>query len=211
MRKLTGDELKSCLVLMVVIAVLEGCSAFAPGYMAEGPKIGAAPRPPRGSNISSLPALGDRLVSALIEGMHMDFSGKGMVVTTFVDINDLSKSSRFGRAMQEAVINSLIRHGIPVKDVRRGSAIKLAPGKGELILTRDQDDLEQKIYAELVLAGTYAETPATVMVSARIMDYRTRLSLASTVLELVKTPSITALLKDSSAITPSVVDTLLEE
>ena len=116
------------------------------------------------------------------------------IVTTFVDIDNLEESSRFGRVLAESVGSELFRLGADVKDVRPSKALYFQPGTGELILSRKAKRLAASVSARAVLVGTYTKAADSVIVTARLIDLYNGKVLSVAGEEIAKTKSVKALL-----------------
>lgn len=95
-----------------------------------------------------------------------------IVVASFVDVSDLTKSSAFGRIMAEQVGSRLAQKGYKVIEVKlRQNSIFVDPeNKGEFLLSRNIKDISVTHNASLVVVGTYAKGYDNVYVSARMVN-----------------------------------------
>ncbi len=92
-----------------------------------------------------------------------------MLPTTFVNLDDLNRSSTFGRLCSEQLSAELLQLGANVVELRRTKEITITPQAGELGLSRMIEELSQGHQANVVLVGTYAVTPGQVVLSARLV------------------------------------------
>ncbi len=115
-------------------------------------------------------------------------------VTTFVDIDNLQHSTRFGRVLAESVGSELFRQGADLKDVRPAKALYLQPGTGELILSRVAQRLASSIGARAVVTGTYSDGSRSVVVNVRLIDLYNGKILSVAGEEIAKTEAVRALL-----------------
>lgn len=113
-----------------------------------------------------------------------------MVVTTFVDLNNLDKTSILGRVMAEKLLDEMNRRGFEVVEVRRSQDLFIKKSVGELILTRDTAELFSNTEARAVLAGTYVATVKALIVNARLIDVATPKILSSVSYEVAMTEEI---------------------
>ncbi len=116
------------------------------------------------------------------------------IITTFVDIDNLKHSTRFGRVLAESVGSELFRQGAELKDVRPAQALYLQPGTGELILSRDARKLASSIGARAVIAGTYSDGNRSVVVNVRMIDLYNGKILSVAGEEIAKTKTVKTLL-----------------
>ncbi|VAX18253.1 hypothetical protein MNBD_NITROSPINAE04-559 [hydrothermal vent metagenome] len=124
--------------------------------------------------------------------------GQPMVVTTFVDLNNLSKSSVFGRVMAEQLLNKLHEAGFTVSELRKGKDIFMRQELGEMILSRDAHEVLNKSTADAVLAGTYVATSDSVIINARLLAVNSPLVLSSCSYRLKMTKELEKLLTGES-------------
>ena len=93
-----------------------------------------------------------------------------ILVTTPVDNNDLSETSRFGRILQEHITSRFVQLGYTVKEIKLTSMLQINPKSGETILSRDLSLLTGAQQAQAVFAGTISHTDNTMYISARIIN-----------------------------------------
>ncbi|MBI4667134.1 MAG: hypothetical protein HY751_12085 [Nitrospinae bacterium] len=102
-----------------------------------------------------------------------------IIVTTFVDLNNLNKTSVFGRVIAERLLNELHLAGFTVSEIRKGRDIFFREEMGEMILSRDAREVLGKTQARAVLAGTYVATAESLIINARLIDINSPLVLSS--------------------------------
>ncbi|HEB71968.1 MAG TPA: hypothetical protein ENI77_05050 [Nitrospirae bacterium] len=110
---------------------------------------------------------------------HPEVVNQPVVVTTFVDLNNLNKSSIFGRVLAEEVLNELHQAGFTVSEIRKGKDIFIRQELGELILSRNAREVLGKSSARAILAGTYVATEKSIIINARLIDVDSPLILSS--------------------------------
>lgn len=93
-----------------------------------------------------------------------------MIAATFVDIDDLSASSTFGRISSEIMASALAQHGMKVREVKMRDSMFIEETVGELILSRRVQRLSAQHGARSILMGTYAQGQDYLYVSARVVD-----------------------------------------
>jgi TolB-like protein len=119
----------------------------------------------------------DRLISNLKQPIN---SGDSIIVATFVDIDDLNRSSTFGRIIAEQIASRLSQKGYKVKEVKfRQDTIFMQEGEGEFLLSRDLRTISEKHNASAVVVGTYGEVYKEMYVSARIINPSNSLLISS--------------------------------
>ena len=200
-------------VLMICPFFMASCSLLEHPYGVETVQVRPKTRLlPHGRPVTNLPAIGEELVERLISTGKADSIGlkdRTLVVTTFVDLDNLEHTTPLGRTLQEVVMNALIRRGYGVKEIRGANALNVSQGSGELILSRSPGELPSTVVSQLVITGTISETPATVIVNMRLFDFSTRISLAAVSVELIKSPIIMDLLKQEKLVDPLVFDRMV--
>jgi len=94
-----------------------------------------------------------------------------VILTSFVDLNQLNKTTTFGRLLGESMYNELHIRKFNVTDFRGQDAISVN-ADGEFHITRDVTKLKDHIgNIEYIVVGTYVKFEAgTVLINARIID-----------------------------------------
>ncbi|MBF0553571.1 MAG: hypothetical protein HQK96_03330 [Nitrospirae bacterium] len=105
-----------------------------------------------------------------------------IIVTTFVDINNLNQTSMFGRLIAEEILSQLRTKDYRVTDVREMKSIVMSNKVGELYLSRsglpeqgNKIDVTPKSFNfdytnSLIVAGTYQVEPCEVFVNVRLIS-----------------------------------------
>lgn len=92
------------------------------------------------------------------------------IVTTFVDLHTLSKTSPFGRVISESLIDELHSRHFKIVDFRMQEMLTVN-ANGEFSLTRDTTKLKDEIQESLIVVGTYSIIDDhTVVLNGRIMN-----------------------------------------
>lgn len=110
----------------------------------------------------------DRLARALL---NQQFSRKTPIMAaSFVNIDDLTTSSTFGRIASEQVASRLAQHGFRIIEIKlRQESVFIKKGEGEFMLSRELKDLGSSREIRAALVGTYAVSEHFIFVSARIV------------------------------------------
>jgi TolB-like protein len=91
-----------------------------------------------------------------------------IIVTSFVNIDNVQQSSRFGRILGEQVGSRLAQHGFKVIELKmRTSSIFVESQNGEFMLSRELKDISLEHDAQAVVVGTYAAGTDTVYVTTK--------------------------------------------
>lgn len=96
----------------------------------------------------------------------------GLVVCTFVDINNLYRTSSFGRYVAGQLMNELQRYSFPIIDMRKNRNVMMQEKRGEFGLSRNPAELPSSHEAGAMLTGTYLVGEREIIVNAGIVDNR---------------------------------------
>lgn len=130
----------------------------------------------------------------LIEKIPVDIERPAvLVVTTFVQLDDFTQTSRFGQLMAEQLLSRLAGRGFLLRETRMKDIFYQSPD-GEFVLSREFSKVAQELDARLVLLGTYIEARDHVLVNTRLVDFRKKAVVASYDCQLLITPDIEELL-----------------
>jgi TolB-like protein len=110
----------------------------------------------------------DRLARALL---NRQFSpDTPIMAASFVNIDDLTTSSTFGRIVSEQVASRLAQRGFRIIEIKlRQESVFIKKGQGEFMLSRELKDLGSSREIRAALVGTYAISEHFIFVSARIV------------------------------------------
>jgi TolB-like protein len=109
--------------------------------------------------------LADRSMPPLIPN-HPDMP---ILVTTFVDNNDLTKTSRFGRLLQEHIASRIVQLGYSVREIKLTQTVSIEAKSGETVLSRDLSKISGELQAQAILAGTLSRSDRMLYISARLI------------------------------------------
>jgi len=150
------------LTFAAVAVLLAGCSQNAPSVRVE-PTYDAAGKAPLVQ--SSRDAIG-RLTSSL----DTTITGPGPVlVATLVNVNDLTRSAPIGRTLSEQYATAMASIGYNVKEVKLRGAMFIEEGTGELLLSREIQDIAREHNAALVLVGTFSPAAEFTYISLKLV------------------------------------------
>ncbi|PKN15639.1 MAG: hypothetical protein CVU67_00250 [Deltaproteobacteria bacterium HGW-Deltaproteobacteria-24] len=94
---------------------------------------------------------------------------KPVLITTFVRLDNLKKTSEFGRVLSESLINELSNRGFNVIEFRGQVGVSINE-QGEYFITRDTNKLKDTIENTYVVVGTYSRQYKNIMLNARVID-----------------------------------------
>ncbi|MEA1919282.1 MAG: FlgO family outer membrane protein [Campylobacterota bacterium] len=134
-------------------------------------------------NVSTDAGMINQLVSALANQLtkNKDFGDirkSTIAITSFVSLDDLQKTSKFGNIVSENLIHDMQVRGYKVIDYKTMANLKI-DANGDFIFSRNIDDLKKKLNIDYVLTGTYSEYSKGTVLNARVIDLNTQVVLSS--------------------------------
>ncbi len=105
--------------------------------------------------------------------------GYTLTVSTFVNLDNLYKTSSLGRYIGEQLIGELQRAGLDVLDIRKSPSIMIEEDFGEYGLSRDMKELKLAHPSQAMVVGTYSVTVDQLLINARILRNADALVLSS--------------------------------
>ena len=110
--------------------------------------------------------LADQLLASLPNDALIGFVA---LPTSFVNQNDFTSSSPFGRYLAEGLIYEFNQRGFPVREYRTDGGITMREGTGEMALARKGKIATAKGKGNALLIGTYHQDPDAIFVNARLV------------------------------------------
>lgn len=112
------------------------------------------------------------------------YENKPILVASFVDIDDVQRSSTFGRMIAEQVGSRLAQKGYRVIEVKLRTDSIFTKGnayssEGEYLLSRELQDISRSYDAFALVAGTYGAGKETVYVTTKLIRADTSVILSS--------------------------------
>lgn len=120
-----------------------------------------------------------------------------LAVSTFVNLNNLYRTSALGRCLSEQLMGELQIAGVDVIELRQTPSIMVSQG-GEYALSRDMDELAFTHAAQATLVGTYTVAAEQLLINTRLLRNRDNKVLASASLALPLDPLLKGLLADEA-------------
>ncbi|MBF0516132.1 MAG: hypothetical protein HQK97_03290 [Nitrospirae bacterium] len=211
----TGSALKARALKAVASAaallMLCGCAAYKPTERAlTGPPSGPYP----GYSGTMYNVYNDLDAAARDMANGLSFSARvetetvyspqisPILITTFVDINDVRQTSALGRAFSELLMTYLQLNYFDVKEIRMGNVIDMDKKNGEFVLTRDIKDLAARENAMSVLVGTYTVTGQSVIFNGRIINLKDSMLYSAWSTRMVQTKELRKLLNQNRGLLP---------
>ena len=137
------------------------------------------------------------LADQLVRNIDNRFRYEPVVVTTFVNLDNMKETSSLGRLIAENLIHELQVRGWKVFDIRLARDIVVKP-QGEFSITRDIKNIRNNYRVNSVITGTYAITSNSVIVNARIIDVKSGV-VVSTGQIVLPIEDVSSLLSDRSS------------
>ena len=93
-----------------------------------------------------------------------------VLVATAVDLDDLQRTSRFGRMTSQFFASRLAHHGYSVVHMTLRKSSVVIRGDGEFLLSRDMKDLTDDYDAGAVLVTTYTAVVDRVYITVKLVN-----------------------------------------
>ena len=130
-----------------------------------------------GNLINSSYKIADKLEEHLRNPIPSD---KPLIISSFVNINNLEDTSTFGRIVAEQIGSRFAQKGYTIIEMKlRNKSIFVDKGNGEFMLSRDLRNISIKHEAFAVIVGTYAIGHNRFYISARIVNPMNNIILSS--------------------------------
>lgn len=152
----------SCLVLLSLLCFLGGCAQL--NCTSVEKFLGGK---------TNLVTFSYKIADQAIDSSHPPLAPRNpnmpVLITTFVDNNDLTRTSKLGRLLQDHIKSRFVQRGYTIQEYKLGNTLFIEPKSGETILTRDLSKLEGAQNAQAILVGTYSRTNRTLYISTRLV------------------------------------------
>ncbi len=122
----------------------------------------------------------------------------GLLVTSFVELDDLYRTSSFGRYLAEQLMIEFQQRHYTVVDIRKSRNIMIQKRKGEFGISRDPSEIQGQVSADGMLSGTYLVRDNHILINARILDNKTGKILAGATKRISLNPGIQKMLEGRS-------------
>jgi TolB-like protein len=120
---------------------------------------------------TNLVQLGYNITDTLISNLKAPLDGeKPVLVACFVDVNNVERSSSFGRMLAEHMSSRFAQRGYTVVEMKLRDSVYIREQRGEFLLSRKIRSISQSHNAQAVVVGTYLVSPRALYVSARIVE-----------------------------------------
>jgi len=112
----------------------------------------------------------DGMVDSIKAGGHAFPAQAVLMVATLVNIDTLTESSRLGRTISEHVQARLTQRGYSVIELKLRGQLFIKKDQGELLLSREVEELRRSHQAEAVVVGTYSVAKDFAYVNLKMID-----------------------------------------
>jgi TolB-like protein len=100
------------------------------------------------------------------------------IVTSFVSLDDLQKTSKLGRLISESLMHELQVRKWSVVEVKMAQSMAIN-NQGEFFLSRDIDKIKKNFRARSIVTGTYTISDDTVIINAKVLNIDSGVILSS--------------------------------
>lgn len=119
-----------------------------------------------------------------------------LIIATVVNIDNLEQSSTLGRLVSEQVAARFTQAGYRLVEMKFRNNVYVKRSQGELMLTREINELAQSHDAQAVIVGTYGQSDDSVFINLKIIQPASNIVLAVQDYALPLDSSIKALLRN---------------
>ncbi len=91
------------------------------------------------------------------------------IVSSFVSLDNLKESSKFGRLVAESLIHELQVRNWTVVEIKMAKTMAIN-SQGEFSLSRKVDEIRKKYRARSIVTGTYTVSDDTVIVNGKVLN-----------------------------------------
>jgi len=162
--------MKQTFTSFLIVIFIAGCSAFSKDY----------------NLISTSYKATDKLLKGVRDIHHLEprhdgvYTKQPMLVTSFVNIDNVQQSSTLGRVIGEQIGSRLAQHGYKVIEMKmRTSNVFVQELTGELLLSRELREISLQHDAYAVVVGTYGAGKESVYVTAKLVRAKDSVILSS--------------------------------
>ncbi len=93
-----------------------------------------------------------------------------VLITTFVNNEDLKETSKFSRILQENIASRFVQHGYTVREIKLEEKLHIKPHSGETILSRESSQIKPQQNAQAIVTGTFTLSERNIYISARLVN-----------------------------------------
>lgn len=119
-----------------------------------------------------------RAAEALLSQLQGRSTGNTFLIATLVNIDALERSSTLGRLVSEQVAARFTQAGYHMVEMKFSNSIYISRSQGELMLTREIQELASEHSAGAVIVGTYGESRDFVYINLKVIEPGTNFVIA---------------------------------
>jgi TolB-like protein len=193
-----GKDIIALVCIVGVALVLSGCETTSPKGMHVHPKVGLNTLTKlfeQKVTDDDLVGSSHRAADSMIKkaGARLD-TQRSIAAASFVNIDDLSESSSFGRIVSQQLASRLSSHGFQIIEMLLRKSVYIQQQAGEFLLSRELKNISKEHNVQAAIVGTYAVGKNSVYVTAKIVDSASSIVIASHDYELALGPNTRSLL-----------------
>ena len=114
--------------------------------------------------------IADELLVSAMPPLMPRHPEEAILTSTFVNIDDFENTSTFSRLLQSHVGARFVQQGYTVKEVSLRNTMKIRPGDGEKILSRDLSLITPDQAVQAVMLGTYSLNNRVLYITAKLVN-----------------------------------------
>lgn len=103
---------------------------------------------------------------------------QSLIIATVVNIDNLDQSSTLGRLISEQVSARFTQAGYRMIEMKFRNNVYVKRSQGELMLTREINDLALSHDAQAVIVGTYGQSSDSVFINLKVIQPASNIVLA---------------------------------
>lgn len=111
-------------------------------------------------------------------GSELD-PGRPIIAASFTDIDNLDRSSSFGRIASQQVASQFSTQGYTIIEMLLRNNVYIKKREGEFLLSRVLKDISSEHNAQAVIVGTYAVGATQIFVTSKIIRTEDSMVMAS--------------------------------
>jgi TolB-like protein len=144
---------------------------------------------------TNLVQLGYNIADTLISNLRVPLDAERTVLAAcFVDVNNVQRSSSFGRMLAEHIVSRLSQRGYTVVEMKLREDVYIKEQAGEFLLSRKIREVSKSHNAQAVVVGTYLSAPDALYVAAKIVQGKDARIISSCDFKLPQSESLKSIL-----------------
>ena len=178
-----GKDIIALVCVAGVALVLSGCETTSPKGMHVHPKVGLNTLTKlleKKVTDDDLVGSSHRAADSLIKkaGVRLD-TQRSIAAASFVNIDNLSESSSFGRIVSQQLASRLSSHGFQIIEMLLRKSVYIQQQAGEFLLSRELKNISKEHNVQAAIVGTYGVGKNSVYVTAKIVDSASSIVISS--------------------------------